>query len=600
MNSLALRKKFLDFFAEKGHVVVPSSSLVPSDPSTLFISAGMQQFISYLTGEKDILKDFENRHLCSIQKCFRAKDIEEVGDDTHHTFFEMLGNWSVGENENGYFKEGAIDLALEFLIKTLNLKKDKFNITIFEGDKEIKKDEESFDIWKKRGIPEERIYQFAAADNFWGPVSETGPCGPCSEIHYDRGEEYGCREKCGPNCPKCQRFVEIWNLVFMEYNKKEDGSFEKLPQRNVDTGIGFERLLAVSEDKKSAYETDLFSSLIQEIKNYRGASLENFKAERIIADHVRGAVFLISDGILPSNLERGYVLRRILRRAIRYGKLLGLADQFFVSLSGKVIEAYKDIYPEVKVDETKILTVIRNEEEKFEKSLEQGLKEADKMIVSGKELTGAAAFYFYQTYGFPLEMTEEIAFEKGRKIENPEEFWTLFKKHQELSRTASAGMFKSGLADNQEQTIKHHTAAHLLLAALKQVLGPDVCQKGSNINAQRLRFDFNHPRKMTEEEIKKVEDIVNQKIKEDLPVICRETTLKNAKEMGAAGVFGEKYGEKVKVYSVGDPSAKNGQVFSKEICGGPHVKRTSELKEFKILKEESSSAGIRRIKGVLK
>jgi len=588
MTSTELRKKFLTFFEKKGHKIVPSSSLIPGDSSVLFTSAGMQQFIPYLSGERDILKDFNNRHLCSVQKCFRSNDIDEVGDDTHHTFFEMPGNWSIGEDsKTGYFKRGAIEYALEFFIEILKLDKDKFWITFFSGQESIPEDQESINIWKENGIPQERMRGFGIDDNFWGPVGDSGPCGPCSEIHYDRGEKYGCGDPvCGPNCKKCDRFIELWNLVFMEYSKNQDGSYSKLPQRNVDTGIGFERLTSILQDKDSAYESDLFLPIIQKTEELSGKKYEeNRKYFRIITDHIRGSVFLVSAGILPSNVETGYVLRRILRRAIRYGRLLGLAEesgQFLLPLAEKVIEIYKDVYPELKSKEADILTIVQKEEEKFEKTLEEGLKQFEK---------GLDAFELYTSYGFPLELTMELAKEKGRTVDL-EEFNRKFKEHQELSRTASAGMFKGGLADTGKQAVKYHTATHLLLAALRQVLGPKVYQRGSNINAERLRFDFSHSQKMTPEQIKKVEDIVNQKIKEDLPVICEETSLEEAKKKGATGVFETKYGEKVKVYGIGK--------FSKEICGGPHVERTSELGEFKILKEESSAAGVRRIRAILK
>jgi len=588
MTSTELRKKFLTFFEKKGHKIVPSSSLIPGDSSVLFTSAGMQQFIPYLSGERDILKDFNNRHLCSVQKCFRSNDIDEVGDDTHHTFFEMPGNWSIGEDsKTGYFKRGAIEYALEFFIEILKLDKDKFWITFFSGQESIPEDQESINIWKENGIPQERMRGFGIDDNFWGPLGDTGPCGPCSEIHYDRGEKYGCGDPaCWPNCKKCDRFVELWNLVFMEYSKNQDGSYSKLPQRNVDTGIGFERLTSVLQGKDSAYESDLFLPIIQKTEELSGKKYEeNRKYFRIITDHIRGSVFLVSAGILPSNVETGYVLRRILRRAIRYGRLLGLAEesgQFLLPLAEKVIEIYKDVYPELKSKEADILTIVQKEEEKFEKTLEEGLKQFEK---------GLDAFELYTSYGFPLELTMELAKEKGRTVDL-EEFNRKFKEHQELSRTASAGMFKGGLADTGKQAVKYHTATHLLLAALRQVLGPKVYQRGSNINAERLRFDFSHSQKMTPEQIKKVEDIVNQKIKEDLPVICEETSLEEAKKKGATGVFETKYGEKVKVYGIGK--------FSKEICGGPHVERTSELGEFKILKEESSAAGVRRIRAILK
>lgn len=409
MESLKLRKKFLDFFEKRGHKIVPSSSLIPEDKSVLLTTAGMQQFIPYLSGERGVSEDFGGRCLASVQKCFRTVDIEEVGDDTHHTFFEMLGNWSIGE---GYFKEGAIKLALDFFIEELGLEKERISVTIFKGEKGVPKDEESADIWKKFGIPEERIKEFGIKDNFWGPVGETGPCGPCTEIHYDRGQEYGCKD-CGPNCEKCKRFVELWNLVFMEYDKQKDRSFKKLPQRNVDTGIGFERLVALLQGKESAYETDLFESIIKRAEEISGKKYsEEKKAFRIISDHLRGAVFLIADNVLPSNLERGYILRRVLRRTIRYGKIIRAQNGFLFPLVKEVINKYQSVYPELKSKEEEILTVIQKEEEKFEKTLEKGLKELDKLMKG--DVSGEQAFYLYETYGFPLELTEEIAREGGR------------------------------------------------------------------------------------------------------------------------------------------------------------------------------------------
>jgi alanyl-tRNA synthetase len=419
MKSEVLREKFIKFFENRGHKIVPSSSLIPEDKTVLLTSAGMQQFVPYLTGEKDVLKDFGNRHLASIQKCFRTPDIEEVGDDTHHTFFEMLGNWSIGEDpERGYFKEGAIKLALEFFVDELGLDKNRFWITIFKGEAGIPRDNESFNIWQKYGIPKERIVEFGLKDNFWGPTAETGPCGPCSEIHYDRGEKYGCGDiNCGPNCEKCKRFVELWNLVFMEYYREGDGSYRKMTQRNVDTGIGFERLTAVLQGKDSAYETDLFSSLIEELERLSGKSYDEEKRVfRIISDHLRGAVFLISDGVRPSNIERGYVLRRILRRMVRFARKLDFQKEWYKDLIVKTQEIYGDFYPEIKNEE--IFEVIKEEENKFLKTLEKGLAELNHLLRSKtktakeKIITGEEAFNLYQSYGFPLELTEEIAKEK--------------------------------------------------------------------------------------------------------------------------------------------------------------------------------------------
>ena len=602
MHSKELRQRFLDFFEKRGHKIVPSSSLLPTDSSVLFTTAGMQQFSSYLAGEKDVLKDFGNRFLVSCQKCFRSNDIEDVGDDTHHTFFEMLGNWSVGQDEKGYyFKKGAIKLALDFLNDALDLKKDRFWVTIFKGENNIPRDIEALEIWQENGIPLEKIKEFDSKDNFWGPTAKTGPCGPCSEIYYDRGLKYGCGStECQPNCPKCKRFVEIWNLVFMEYNKNEDGSYIKLPQKNVDTGIGLERLTAILQEKNSAYETDLLEPIIKEIsKNSSIPYTLNPMPYRIIADHLRGAVFLIGDKILPSNLGQGYVLRRILRRAIRYGKVLELGGGFLIPLAQKIIEKYQDFYPEIKSQESNIFQVIQAEEEKFGKTLNNGLAQFEKIINSNKEkISGQEAFLLFNSYGFPIEMTEELAKENGVKVDK-ESFEQAFQKHQEISR---AGVEKKFGGIGQELnyiTTKLHTATHLLHQALREVLGKNVQQMGSDITSERLRFDFSYSQKLTEEEIQKVESLVNEKIKEDLVIEEKEMKYEGALKIGALAFFREKYPEMVKVYSVGSPSASSGQVFSKEICAGPHVKKTSELGQFKIIKEESVSAGVRRIRAIL-
>jgi len=551
MTSKELREKFLSFFEKNGHKIVSSSSLLPNDPSVLFTTAGMQQFKPYYLGEKSPY----GKNAASCQKCLRISDIDEVGDERHLTFFEMLGNFSFG----GYQKEEAIKLAKEFL-DSVGIKIDY--VTVFSGDKDVLRDEESVGIWQKLGFSEKNgtLKFFDREDNFWGPTGDEGPCGPTTEI-YSQG-------------------IEIWNIVFNQYYCHKDKSLTELPIFGVDTGMGLERLAKVSQNVQTVFETDLFSEIVREIK------VEDLKIKRIIADHVRGAVFLASEGVLPSNLERGYILRRILRRVIRCGKLFSLSRNFLIPLVKKVIEIYKDVYPEVLLKEDEIIIVIQKEEEKFEKTLEQGLKEFNRL----SEISGKDAFDLYQTYGFPLEMTEELAKEKGIIIAK-KDFENEFQKHQNLSRTASVGMFKGGLVDSGEMAVKYHTANHLLLAALRQILGDHVSQKGSNITEERLRFDFSHPDKMTEEEIKKVEEIVNEKAKEGLPVICEEIAFNEAKEKGATGVFESKYGERVKVYSIGD--------FSKEICGGPHIDNTSELGHFKIVKEESSSSGIRRIRAIL-
>lgn len=604
MNSREIRKKFLKFFERKGHKIIPSSSLISDNPSVLLTTAGMQQFILHLQGDRDPIKDFGTRHLASCQKCFRTDDIEEIGDDTHHTFFEMLGNWSIGEDEKGYFKEGAIKYSLEFLINELGLDKNKIWVTIFKGENKISKDEESIKIWQANGIPRQRIKEFGMKDNFWGPVWRTGPCGPNSEIYYDT-EKDGCNSiDCGPNCPKCKRIIEIWNLVFMEYFKDENGNYRKLPQRNIDTGIGFERLTGILQKKSSAYETDLFLPIIIELEKLSKKEYEKEKRIfRIIADHIRGAVFLISDGVSPSNVKQGYILRRILRRIIRYKKILNLPKNFLIPLAQKIIETYHDVYPELKNKENDILTNIRIEEEKFEKTLEQGLKELNRQILNIKSqnlkiISGKVVFDLYQNFGFPLELTKEIVKEENLNDVDEASFNEEFKKHQEISRIAVAGVERK-FGGGGFFSPKLHTATHLLHAALREILGKHVKQMGSDITPERLRFDFSHPQKITNEEIKKIENLVNQKIKENLEIKKQEMSYDDAIKLGALAFFKEKYPKgKISVYIIGS-STNPEQIFSKEICAGPHVDNTSELGVFKIIKEESSSAGVRRIKAIL-
>jgi alanyl-tRNA synthetase len=561
MNSGKIRQTFLDFFKKRRHLIIPSSSLIPTDPSVLFTTAGMQQFKPYYLGEKSPY----GQNVASCQKCFRTSDIEVVGDESHLTFLEMLGNFSFGD----YFKEEAIKLAYDFLFKELKLPLKDFSFTIFRGDNEVPKDEESAEIWQKLGISKEKIKECEREDNFWGPTGNEGPCGPTTEIHY--------------------KDVELWNLVFNEYYQDKNKKLTSLKQKGVDTGMGLERLTMIVQKKPSVFETDLFEPIIKEIFNFQ-FSIFNEKAARIIADHIKGAVFLISEGILPSNVERGYVLRRILRRAIRYGKLLNLSKNFLIPLAQKVIKIYKDIYPEVKSHEADILTVIQNEEEKFEKTLNQGLKQFEKIATRG-DISGIDAFHLFDTYGFPLELTEELAKEKNIKIDKSG-FEEAFEKHREISRAGVEKKFGGIGKDATHESAKLHTATHLLHAALRKVLGKHIKQMGSDITPQRLRFDFSHPRKMTEEEIKKVEDLVNQKIKEDLEVKKEEMSYDQALKSGALAFFKEKYPEKVNVYSINN--------FSKEICAGPHVEKTSELGHFQIIKEESSGAGIRRIRAILK
>jgi len=557
MNSNDLRRGFLNFFEKKGHKIVPSSSLIPTDLSCLFTTAGMQQFKPYYLGEKSPY----GKNVASCQKCFRTSDIEEVGNEKHLTFLEMLGNFSFG----GYFKEEAIQLAFELVNSKFQIPNSKIMVTVFGGDAEIPRDEESVRIWGKFGFSEKNgNLRFAGReDNFWGPTGEEGPCGPTTEIHFNG--------------------VEIWNLVFNEYYQDKNRKLTPLKQKGVDTGMGLERLAMVVQNKPSVFETDLFLPIINKIPG------ENEKAKRVIADHIKGSVFLISEGIFSSNVERGYVLRRILRRAIRFGKLLNLPKNFLIPLAQKVIEIYKDIYPEVKSKEADILTVIQKEEEKFEKTLNLGLKQFEKISARG-DISGEEAFHLFDTYGFPLELTEELAKEKGLKVDI-KGFEESFKKHREISRAGVEKKFGGVGKEAPYESAKLHTATHLLHAALREILGTQVKQMGSDITPQRLRFDFSHPQKMTEEELKKVEAIINQKIKEDLEVKKTEMPYQGAIKSGALAFFKEKYPEVVTVYSIG--------VFSKEICAGPHVKKTSELGRFKIIKEESSGAGVRRIRAIL-
>ena len=617
MSSKQLRKKFLSFFKKRGHKIVPSSSLLPDDPSVLFTTAGMQQFVPFLTGRITPLY----RKACSVQKCFRTDDIEEVGDNFHHTFFEMLGNWSFGDPKakdgigDGYFKKEAIKFALEFLLNELGLDKKRLYVTIFKGDKEIPKDTEAKELWIKYGIPKDRIFEFGRKENFWGPTGEVGPCGPCSEIHYDlTGKPCKREDKCAPNCP-CGRFIEIWNLVFMEYEKKIDDQksgirkyyYELLPQKNIDTGIGLERLTAVAQNKRSSYDTDLFSPIGRELENLVGGTMSdsffNRKEVRIILDHIRAICFLISDGVLPSNVEQGYILRRLLRRIIRYGNTLNLGQKSLINLAKKVVSVYKDTYPELSKKENDILTIISSEYEKFSKALERGLRQFNKLIskIPSNEtgISGKQAFELYTTYGFPLEFTKELASERGIRIDE-KGFYKELEKHKAISGKGREKKFGGhGLGEarvfskEDEEKIKRlHTATHLLHQALRDVLGNQVKQMGSDITPERLRFDFSYPKKLTSEQIEKVEKIVNEKIKENLPVKVEEMKLERAIESGALGFFRAKYPEIVKVYSIGS--------YSKEICAGPHVSHTKELGEFKIIKEEASSAGVRRIKAVLK
>jgi alanyl-tRNA synthetase len=652
MTSKQLRKAFLNFFKERGHIVAPSSSLLPDDPSVLLTTAGMQQFKKYYTGELDPIKDFGLCRAASVQKCFRTSDIEEVGDERHLTFFEMLGNFSFtsplspplkggegegmpspskGEDGNdsapksppyegggrggcqeeraSYSKKEAIAYALDFL-QTIGLKDKIDYVTVFGGDGETSPDEEAYKIWQEFGMPEEKIKKFGRADNFWGPTGASGPCGPTTEI-YVQG-------------------VEVWNLVFNEYYARSDGRLEKAAAPGIDTGMGLERLAMVSQGASTIFETDLFKPLIETLEAKAGKSyLEESRYYRIVIDHIRGACFLIADGVLPSNLAQGYVLRRILRRVIRSLRLLQAPEKVIYALVEKVIELYGEAYPELRAKASDISVVIKCEIEKFSRALDRGLKEFEQMAsplsppystqgaclparqgsASGGEggakggvFSGKDAFMLYESYGFPIEMTREMLQERGLNL-NEAEFQEEFKKHQELSRLGvekkfgghgivlDTGELKAANQEELQKVIRLHTATHLLQQALRQILGPEISQRGSDITAERARFDFTFSRKVALEELKKLEDLVNQKIQEDLPVSMQEMKFEDAVASGALAFFKGKYPPVVKVYSIG--------AFSKEICGGPHVNRTSEIGKFKILKEEASSAGVRRIRAVV-
>ncbi|MDD5083334.1 MAG: alanine--tRNA ligase [Candidatus Moranbacteria bacterium] len=596
MSAQQIRERFLTFFEKRGHAILPSASLVPeNDPSVLFNTAGMQPLVPYLLGEKHP----QGKRLANAQKCVRTVDIDEIGDNTHATFFEMLGNWSLGD----YFKEEAIRWSYEFLTSKeegLGLDPRRLYVTVFEGDENAPRDEEAYAIWKKifeeHTIAGERIYFLGAKSNWWS-AGDNGPCGPDTEMFYDVTGTLteGLSKEAYLAADDRQDVVEIWNDVFMEFEKKDGRVVGKLANKNVDTGSGLERVAMVVQGKNNIFDTDIFASIFARmdsmgyIPQFVGTP-ELVRARRIIADHTRTAVFMVSDGIVPSNKDQGYILRRLIRRGVR------LADKYFLSggmsftpLTFAVTDCYESAYPDLQEKREHIHKIIVEEAVKFGKALHKGNKEAEARLKNGT-LTGKDAFELFTTYGFPLEMTQEIAIENGVDV-NIVEFEKEFKNHQDLSRAGSAGKFKGGLADHGEMSVKYHTTTHLLQQALRQVLGDHVAQKGSNITAERLRFDFSHPSKMTEEEIKRTESIVNEKIKEALPVSYQDIPLEEAKKLGAIGLFGEKYGETVRVYKVGD--------FSLEFCGGPHVTNTSELGTFKITKEEASSAGVRRIKAVL-
>ena len=644
-----LRSLFLKFFQEKGHAVIPSASVIPeNDPTVLFTTAGMHPLVPYLLGQKHPA----GNRLTDVQKCIRTGDIDEVGDMSHLTFFEMLGNWSLGD----YFKKEMIPWSWEFLTSEeyLGIDKDKLAFTVFEGDSDCPRDDEAADLWRSCGVKEDHLFYLPKEHNWWGPAGITGPCGPDTEMFYI------AKKPCGPNCSPachCGAYLEIWNDVFMQYNKQKDGTFIPLTQKNVDTGMGLERTVCVLTGKKSVYETDVFARILAKIEELSGKKYdpadENTKAFRIIADHMRTSTFILGDprGVSPSNVDQGYILRRLIRRAVRYGMGLGLGAGFTCEIAKVIIDQYSDVYPELTENSAFVLEQLKLEEDRFARTLRQGEKEFDKLyqnVCSTKALLneiltaadiaayanekaeqkklrpspdmmpiieaakagdaekvkaaiearllgldtldGRSAFKLYDTYGFPIEMTVELAAEKGLKVDE-DDFAQRFKQHQETSHAGAEQRFKGGLADHSEQTACLHTATHLLQAALRKVLGDEVHQKGSNITAERLRFDFTFGRKMTPEELAVVEKLVNEAIEAKVPVTLEEMTVAEAKARGAMGLFESKYGERVKVYTMGP--------YSKEICGGPHASNTGDLVSFKIQKEESSSAGVRRIKATI-
>ena len=605
-----LRDKYLKFFESKGHTIIPGASVIPeNDPTVLFTTAGMHPLVPYLMGA---MEHPAGTRLTDVQKCVRTGDIDEVGDAAHLTFFEMLGNWSL----NDYFKKEAISWSYEFLTEHLGFKPEQLNVTVFRGegkegeDGYIPADEEAVEIWKSLGIPEERIFRLPREDNWWGPAGTTGPCGPDTEMFIDTG-----KEKCGPDCRPgchCGKYIEIWNDVFMQYNKNEEGKFVPLGRHNVDTGMGVERTICMMSGAPTVYDTEIFAPImakIEELSNSMGKGAgtpespsippeDRLRAKRIIADHMRTATFILCDpkgGVKPGNIGANYVLRRLIRRAVRYARMLGIGEGFTVKLAEVICDKYSHVYPELKANLEQCRLDLEAEEKRFNATLDKGeamyKKVAEQLKLHGQsQISGKTAFKLYDTFGFPLEMTIEMATKDGLTVDK-EGFDEANRKHQELSRTTSAGSFKAGLQDNSEVVTRMHTATHLLHAALHKVLGPTANQKGSNITAERLRFDFTWPEPMTAEQKAEVEKLVNEWIKEGIAVSKKMTTVEEAKAEGAMALFGAKYGDQVSLYTIGD--------VSKEICCGPHVENTKELGSFKIVKEQSSSAGVRRIKAVI-
>ena len=592
LTSTELRKLFLDFFQTKGHAIISSASLIPeNDPTVLFTTAGMHPLVPYLMGQKHP----EGTRLADVQKCVRTGDIDDVGDASHCTFFEMLGNWSLGD----YFKHEAIAYAWEFLTSPdwLGIPAEKLFFTCFEGDKDAPRDTVAHDRWVEMGVDPSHIVYLPKKHNWWGPAGQTGPCGPDTEIFYDTGKP-ACGPDCHPGCD-CGKYLEIWNNVFMEYNKVADGVFEPLKQKNVDTGMGLDRTVATLQGVESIYDTDAFQGILEVISELSGKqykdSPETIRAFRIIADHIRCATFMLGDqrGITPSNIDQGYILRRLIRRSIRFATQLGIPDGQLSKIAEAVLRQYGPFYPELEENREKILSELDKEQQRFENALRNGTKEFGRLVAQLKssQISGEEAFHLYDTFGFPIEFTEELAKEQGLTVDL-EGFKAAFEAHQAKSHQGAEQRFKSGLADNSEATVALHTATHLLQAGLRKVLNDEnVGQRGSNITPERLRFDFSFPRKVTPEELKAVEEFVNEAIAADVAVTCEEMTVDEAKASGAIGLFESRYGARVKVYTV--PG------YSKEICAGPHVQHTGELGRFQIKKEEASSAGVRRIKAVL-
>ena len=588
MKAIEIRNKYLDFFKRHGHAVIPSAPLIPeNDPSVLFTTAGMKPLVPYLLGEKHP----EGTRLTDFQKCLRTNDIDEVGDNRHLTYFEMLGNWSLGD----YFKEESIAMSFEFLTKELGIPVEKLSVTCFAGDEDCQRDEVTASCWRKAGIPEDRIYYFGKDDNWW-IAGEEGPCGPDTEMFYDTGKPK-CSENCNPSCG-CGKYVEIWNNVFMEFFKTKDGKYTKLKQHNVDTGLGLERMTMLLQGKETPFDTELFKPVMDKLQELAGEN-DSIESRRIVAEHLRASMMIIQDGGLPSNVDRGYILRRLIRRMVRHLRKLQINLNELGELIDLNIDTLKEMYPELHQNSNKIKSVIIEEKDKFEKTLERGEREFNKIVNRMKNegqdtISGQDLFTLYETYGFPPEVTQDLAREAGLKVDTTE-FDKLFKEHQEKSRMGSEQKFKGGLAGTGEQEVRYHTATHLLNAALKVILGKDVHQKGSNITPERMRFDFSCDHKLTDEEKKKVEDLVNEWISRGLDVKCEEMKKDDAIKSGAECMFIEKYPDIVTVYSIGNDK----ETVSKELCGGPHVKNTSELGHFKIKKEEASSAGVRRIKAIL-